>query len=146
MRQFEPQTETHDCEFEEPSYAICEDMAVIVHWRCTYQPHTTHTDHERDETYYEPTGPQCEQTRYKRFELDHTIYRGKRCDGDWRKWCASRDDAYSALDATEIDPLDASECECVVEWGIGWGPDGSHGRIVLEKETEHGLIMAVYQA
>jgi len=123
-------------------------MAVIVFWQCTAQRVKAVTDYNRDESYFVPTEPPCENQRSVRFDLQYTVYRGKRGDGDWSKWCVGRDDAYSELEyvCDEITQLwNASDHPHVVECDVGHTPDGVHGRIVLEAETEHGYIKAVYE-
>lgn len=137
----------HTCRYSNPYYAICEEMAVIVHWECTEQAGSVATDYERDETYFCPSEPPCENTQHRRFELQYTVYRGKQCDGNWTEWCAGRDDAYSKLEGIEFEPMVYEHVDSphVTECDVGETPTCTHGQISLETQTEHGHIKAVYE-
>jgi len=140
----EPQQPRHDCTFEQPTHAVCEDGAVMVSYVCNYTRTKTVTDYESGEIYTVPRGGPCPYSRTVRFDVQTIELDDKSYHSEWeflpkRVW-----QAFEALVGVEFSPRHWDDHSAVTACDVGHVPEGRHGEIVLETDTEYGPLTAVF--
>jgi hypothetical protein len=102
-RHFGGSTHEHEWEPVGREYPVLEDMAALFHERCVWAGVVnTHTDYQRDETYYE-YGRECDETRWRRFDLVYVAKLSEKGQQDAR-W--DRDD-INQLEKQDVETFEA---------------------------------------
>jgi hypothetical protein len=106
----------------------------------------TVTDCEHDEMYTVPKSRPCPNTRTVRFDVQTIELDGETYHSEWmflpkRVW-----QAFEALVGVEFSPRNWGDHNTVTRSDVDYVPDGSHGEIVLETDTEYGSLTAVFVA
>jgi len=109
-------TDSHECEFVEPSSEYFEDGAFIVIYRCHHAPVIDRAvDTARDEVYTE-TGPRCETRKHVRLDLSRLEIRQR---GQWQT--VEESDGNVAHEQYEDDTAISGligELECAIDTAL----------------------------
>jgi len=141
---YQPQQPRHGCAFEEPMHAVCEDSAVIVSYVCNYIRTKIVTDHEHDEMHTVPKSRPCPNIRRVRFDVQTIELDGETYHNEWMFLPKRACRAFETLDGVEFSPQHWDDHSVVTACDVGYVPDGSHGEIVLETDTEYGPLTATF--